>query len=917
MSRALTLVAGAVTGLAAWTTLGVLAVLPTAPGVSPSGVLRAGVLPSAFFAIAFILAFCVAFVFRPRLRATAGILALILLPWLPLDLPAAALLWTGPLVWAIWTAWLTATLVYAGVRLPAWAATWVSEPRRATRVAFALAAIAYVAGLALAARTVPGGDEPHYLIIARSLLADGDLRIENNHAQRDYLPYFEGELKPDFLKRSVDGAIYSIHAPGLPVLIAPALALFGHRGAMVFLALVSAFGTSLAWRLAWQVSGSVAAAWFGWAAIAFAAPFFVHAFTVYPDAPAGVIVVVGLLAFVRESTAGSREPDAEPARLSIGLGIAGLALAALPWFHTRYALLAGALGVAIGGRLLVARRMREAAVFLAAPAVSAAGWFLFFQMIYGTPSPAAPYGGYTQAALAFVLPGLTGLLADQQFGLIATAPVLVFAVAGVGAMVFARADVPRARELRLLGLVLLLVCAPYALAASSYRMWWGGFSGPARFLVPLVPALAAPLAVLFARARTNTTRALAIWSLVWTIGFAWILVAEEGGRLAFTTRTPTAAWAMRLAPSVDLAGALPGFFRGPLSAMWGLIAVWAGVATCVWLALRELERRTGLTLQRLVAVWAPLVMGVGAMAALTVAWRLDRRSPLRPVASQAALASHVPAMAPPPRSAVVFEPAPWPFLKVGVSRPDVVVSLLRLSNETRAGATPDEPVLTTPPLPAASWRLRLSPRHPPGEMQVFVSRSATPIVTLDRTAFQPGAGGGFEATFDIGAAVEGLVIRGWPNPFLPGDVTLALTTLQDDPAGGAVRAVRAAKYGAVAVFFADEKVFPEATGFWVKGGAEATIALSAPTPDVRLELQLRNTPKANRISVSRGDWRESIALAPGEERRVALPPNRVGSRAATVIRIHPEIGVRPADLEPANGDLRLLGVWVEVREPRS
>ena len=694
----------------------------------------------------------------------------------------------------------------------------MSEPRRATRVAFALAAVAYVAGLALAARTVPGGDEPHYLIIARSLLADGDLRIENNHAQRDYLPYFEGELKPDFLKRSVDGAIYSIHAPGLPVLIALALALFGHRGAMVFLALVSALGTSLAWRLAWQASGSVAAAWFGWAAIAFAAPFFVHAFTVYPDAPAGVIVVVGLLAFVRESTAGSREPDAEPARLSIGIGIAGLALAALPWLHTRYALLAGALGVAIGGRLLVARRLREAAVFLAAPAVSAAGWFLFFQTIYGTPSPAAPYGGYTQAALAFVLPGLTGLLADQQFGLIATAPVLAFAVAGVGAMLFARADFPRARELRLLGLVLLLVCAPYALAASSYRMWWGGFSGPARFLVPLVPALAAPLAVLFARARTNTTRALAIWSLVWTIGFTWILVAEEGGRLAFTTRTPTAAWAMRLAPSVDLAGALPGFFRGPLSAMWGLIAVWAGVATCVWVALREVERRMGLTLQRLVAVWAPLVVGVGAMAALTVAWRLDRRSPLRPVASQAALASHVPAMAPPPSergrvrtcTVAVPEDGGEPAGRRGVAAATV-------QRDPRGAATPDEPVLTTPPLPAASWRLRLSPRHPPGEMQVFVSRSATPIVTLDRTAFQPGAGGGFEAMFDIGAAVEGLVIRGWPNPFLPGDVTLAITTLQDDPTGGAVRAVRAAKYGAVAVFFADEKVFPEATGFWVKG----------------------------------------------------------------------------------------------------
>ena len=31
---------------------------------------------------------------------------------------------------------------------------------------------------------LPGGDEPHYLVIAESLLGDGDMRIENNHVEQ-------------------------------------------------------------------------------------------------------------------------------------------------------------------------------------------------------------------------------------------------------------------------------------------------------------------------------------------------------------------------------------------------------------------------------------------------------------------------------------------------------------------------------------------------------------------------------------------------------------------------------------------------------------------------------------------------------------------------------------------------------------
>jgi len=78
-----------------------------------------------------------------------------------------------------------------------------------------------------ASPSLPGGDEPHYLVITQSLLRDGDLKIENNHQRGDYRAYFVGDLAPDAVRRGQNGGLYSIHAPGVPALVLPAFAIGG------------------------------------------------------------------------------------------------------------------------------------------------------------------------------------------------------------------------------------------------------------------------------------------------------------------------------------------------------------------------------------------------------------------------------------------------------------------------------------------------------------------------------------------------------------------------------------------------------------------------------------------------------------------------------------------------------------------
>ena len=151
----------------------------------------------------------------------------------------------------------------------------------------ALAAFSQVRGV------IPGGDEPHYLAATQSILKDFDLRVANNYADGDYLDYFPGRLEPHFLKRSTSGEIYSIHAPGVSIVVLPAFAVAGYAGAVLTMILIAALTAAITWRLAWMVSGSVAGAWAGAAAVFATTPYFFHTFTIYPEIIGSLCVAIG------------------------------------------------------------------------------------------------------------------------------------------------------------------------------------------------------------------------------------------------------------------------------------------------------------------------------------------------------------------------------------------------------------------------------------------------------------------------------------------------------------------------------------------------------------------------------------------------------------------------------------------------
>src|SRR4029453_17779947 len=145
--------------------------------------------------------------------------------------PIAFVMWQGPIEAAVWSAALGGVLWAERSAWSNWLSSVACDVRRAPILAGLTAALCYGATAIHIAERIPNGDEPHYLVITQSLLLDHDLKIQNNHERADYTAYFFGELRPHYLRRGIDEQIYSIHSPGISVLILPAFAVAGYAGA--------------------------------------------------------------------------------------------------------------------------------------------------------------------------------------------------------------------------------------------------------------------------------------------------------------------------------------------------------------------------------------------------------------------------------------------------------------------------------------------------------------------------------------------------------------------------------------------------------------------------------------------------------------------------------------------------------------
>lgn len=872
----------ALAGASAWLSYGALAVLDLSTT-------RIAALPPFWALIVLVIAGGAAgWLLRLRLSTLwpLTLTALLWLPWLPWPVPAAFLLWSGPIELIVWVGASGGVLAAsaAGIGALASLARWASDPRRAVAVTIVIGTVSALIGVKAVGNRVPAGDEPHYLIIAQSLLLDGDVQIENNHQRHDYQSYFANLPRPDFLRRGVNGQIYSIHAPGLPALVAPAFAIDGYRGVVVFMAVLVAVGGALAWHTAWLLTRHAAAAWMAWFAVFFSAPVFFHTFTVYPDSAGAVMAMAGVWLLVRFET----DPSPVPPRVLVAVGAA---LAILPWLHVRFAIVAGGLGLAIALRLLArAHRWTAAGAFLIVPVVSAAAWFAFFRIVYGSFSPASPYGTVVQNRLATLKPGLPGLFFDQQFGLFANAPIFVLACVGL---------ISLARRHRRFVLELALVAIPYVLAVGSFVMWWAGHSAPGRFLLVLLLPAAVLVAWLYQEAPALWARTAIVAAALMGWAYVAIRTTVNTGVLLYNSRDGYDLLLDWLSPTVNLPLALPSFHRDVVPVAVRDSLVWT-MALAVALAIVWLIFRLRPHASR-GAAWAlgGSVLALTVMVAATLVWMRYERAVVTPSTSQLAFLQE-------------WDPD-WHPIEVQLTplawlTHDDVLPRIELETTTRGPAVPaaTRPLLTVPLVPAGEYDIVASTgARLAGALDVSVGRSTQTIEHFDLTNRPPGITG---LVLRLPVLVHSITIRG--------DATAAAVVthvslrprrvLAPSDRVANTYARRASRYGAARTFFLDEFPFMEVPGFWTQGGASTDVVVDSDA-DAPPPMLLRAGAVPTQVSLSDGAWRADYALTPGQVQTVSLP----GPGAVHHLAIATSAAFRPADIDPKSSDLRELGVWIE------
>lgn len=343
------------------------------------------------------------------------------------------------------------------------------------------------------------GDEPHYLLIADSLVNDGDVDLKNNYQQETYRNFYSNDISntrfpttvnpqnnyQESLNRPAERHInlvrfpslslhwFSYHTIGLPLLVAGPYKALGLDGVVILMLCIAIGVALLTYRWALTVTRHALPALISTGIIVLSLSFIGLSGKVFPDLPIAGLLLGTVMLLERKRQTWWQQV------------LIGLSLAAGYSLHPKTILMFGTIAAFASLNILhskdSAQKRAGLLLCLFLPAIIGIGvieWHLLATQ--GIWNPSDLYSKQTLWENSPVL-GVFSSWLDPTKGVLINNPAWLLALIGLPMWY-------RAAPKQFVRIVLIIL--PSLLLFATFRDWSGGFAPPGRYLLEVMPLLA-------------------------------------------------------------------------------------------------------------------------------------------------------------------------------------------------------------------------------------------------------------------------------------------------------------------------------------------------------------------------------------------------------------------------------------------
>lgn len=327
---------------------------------------------------------------------------------------------------------------------------------------------------------ITNGDEPHYLITVHSIVEDGDIYLENNYINKDYMIFFPFSYIDPHISLDKYGRWLPPHGIGFPILLTVPYFLFGLLGIRLFLSFIAALLVVNTFLLIKESLKNEKIAFATSIFISFTSPLLFYSHTIYPETVAALILVYSTRVLFKTYN--------KQFTSRYNYILCGILMAYLPWLGIKYIVLMIPLTI-----LFLVYSKKEKTEILVPIVISSLLYIVFMFKIFNSLVQYGSdfnTGNFFPIANLFSPAKIASYFFDQQVGLIFYAPIYVLSIVGIALFIKHIKSKKYFEKFLILLLPSIFYLSMYVMSIS-----WGQGCPPGRSLVAILPSIAFLLAI--------------------------------------------------------------------------------------------------------------------------------------------------------------------------------------------------------------------------------------------------------------------------------------------------------------------------------------------------------------------------------------------------------------------------------------